>query len=155
MIASLWLIHRTYQRSKPYFDLKLFLKDLILQVLNLMVIPVGVATLISEILSSFCIRQRPFVTMADIKLLVPHSADGGMPSHHMVFMVAIAAMVFLFSKRLGILLIILSLISGIARISAGIHYPSDVLAGALAGGVLAITYARTVLKGRYKLVNLN
>lgn len=122
-----------------------------MQGVALLVIPVGVATVISEVMSRFYIRQRPFAAMSDIKLLVPHSADGGMPSHHMVFMVSIAMMVYHFSKKLGIALIVLSLISGIARISAGIHYPSDVVAGALLGGVLAITYIRTILQSRNNL----
>jgi len=84
--------------------------------------------------------------MKDVKLLVPHGADGGMPSHHMVFMMSISVMVYLFNKKLSLVLIALSVISGIARISAGIHFPSDVLAGALLGSVLAITYARIMLR---------
>lgn len=49
---------------------------------------------------------------------------------------------------LSILLIVLSFTSEIAQISAGIYYPSDALAGALIGGVLAITYERTILRSR-------
>jgi len=56
-------------------------------------------------------------------------------------------MVYLSNKRLGVILIGLSLISGVARISAGIHYPSDVIVGVLLGVVLSFTYARTFLKG--------
>jgi membrane-associated phospholipid phosphatase len=152
--AFLWLVHRTYQRTSSFNDFKFFFRDLFIQGVAILVIPVGLATVISEVISRFYIRQRPFAAMSDIKLLVPHSADGGMPSHHMVFMVSVAMMVYHFSKKLGIALIVLSLISGIARISAGIHYPSDVLAGALIGALLAVTYARTVLKGRHNLSNL-
>ena len=144
-LSLLWLLYRVYQRNAPIVVFRHFVKDLLLQGTTLLVIPVGVATAFSEVISRFYVRQRPFAVMSDIKLLVPHSADGGMPSHHMVFMASAALMVYHFSKKLGILLIILSLISGIARISAGIHYPSDVLAGALIGGVLAITYVRTIL----------
>jgi undecaprenyl-diphosphatase len=72
--------------------------------------------------------------MNDVKLLVPHGADGGMPSHHMVFMASVAFMVYYSNKRLGLILIGLSLISGVARISAGIHYPSDVFAGIVLAG---------------------
>lgn len=144
-LSLLWLLYRVYQRNAPIVVFRHFVKDLLLQGTTLLVIPVGVATAFSEVISRFYVRQRPFAVMSDIKLLVPHSADGGMPSHHMVFMASAAFMVYHFSKKLGILLIILSLISGIARISAGIHYPSDVLAGALIGGVLAITYVRTIL----------
>jgi undecaprenyl-diphosphatase len=92
--------------------------------------------------------------MNDVKLLVPHGADGGMPSHHMVFMVSIAVIIYFFNKRLSFLLIILSVISGIARISAGIHYPSDVLAGAFAGGVIAIIYARIMFRGKRNFISL-
>jgi len=92
--------------------------------------------------------------MKDVKLLVPHGADGGMPSHHMVFMMSIAVMVFIFDKKLGLLLIAMSVTSGIARISAGIHYPSDVLAGALLCGGLAITYARTMLRSENNHLSL-
>lgn len=152
--ALLWLVHRTYQRNTSLIDFNFFFRNLFIQGVAILVLPVGLATVISEVISRFYIRQRPFAAMSDIKLLIPHSADGGMPSHHMVFMVSIAMMFYHFSKKLGIAFIVLSLISGIARISAGLHYPSDVLAGALVGGVLAIAYARTVLKGRYNLSNL-
>ncbi|CAN2227454.1 PgpB Membrane-associated phospholipid phosphatase [Candidatus Nanopelagicaceae bacterium] len=152
--ALLWLVHRTYQSNSSLIDFNFFFRNLFIQGVAILVLPVGLATVISEVISRFYIRQRPFAAMSDIKLLVPHSADGGMPSHHMVFMVSIAMMFYHFSKKLGIAFIVLSLISGIARISAGLHYPSDVLAGALVGGVLAIAYARTVLKGRHNLSNL-
>ena len=145
-VSLAWLAYRVYQRNQPLVDVKHFVKDLFLCGMTLLVIPVGVATVISEVISRFYVRQRPFAVMRDIKLLVPHSSDGGMPSHHMVFMSTVAFMVYNSNQRLSLILITLSLMSGIARISAGIHYPSDVLAGALLGSVLAITYARTMLK---------
>jgi membrane-associated phospholipid phosphatase len=139
-VSLAWLTYRVYQRNKPLVDFKHYVKDLLLQGMTLLVIPVGVATVISEIISSLYVRQRPFVAMSDLKLLVPHGADGGMPSHHMVFMMSIAGMVYSFNNRLSILLVALSLISGIARISAGIHYPSDVLAGILLAGITTYSY---------------
>jgi membrane-associated phospholipid phosphatase len=63
-----------------------------------------------------------------------------MPSHHMVFMAAAAFMVYNSNKRLGLILIGLSLISGVARISAGIHYLSDVFAGILLSGFTVFLY---------------
>lgn len=146
LIAVSGFLLQAFRRSQAGAGVKFILKDLFVQGIKIFVIPVGLATAMSEIISSLYVRQRPFITMKDVKLLVPHGADGGMPSHHMVFMMSIAFMVYLFNKRMSLLLIALSVISGIARISAGIHYPSDVLAGALLGGVPAITYARTLLK---------
>jgi membrane-associated phospholipid phosphatase len=139
-LSLMWLLHRVYQRNAPKVDFKQFMKDLLLQGTTLLVIPVGIATLISEVISRFYVRQRPFAVMSDIKLLVPHSADGGMPSHHMAFMAAAAFMVYNSNKRLGLILIGLSLISGVARISAGIHYLSDVFAGILLSGFTVFLY---------------
>ena len=146
-----WLVYCVYQQNKRLFDFKRFVKDLMLQGIALLVIPVGVATIISEAISKFYLRQRPFAVMSDIKLLVPHSADGGMPSHHMVFMASAALMVYLSNKRLGVILIGLSLISGVARISAGIHYPSDVLAGILLAGATVIASNQLMGKFRWKM----
>ena len=110
ILSFLWLAYRVYEKNKPLTDLRLVLKDLILQGVTLLVVPVGVATAISEVISPFYLRQRPFVAMHEIKLLVPHSADGGMPSHHMVFMASTAFIVYISNKRLGLILISLSLI---------------------------------------------
>ena len=141
-LAMIWLTYRTYLKNKNSFNFRFFLKELFHIGVNVFVIPVGLATAVSEIISNVFIRQRPFVTMNEIKLLVPHGADGGMPSHHMVFMVSVATMVYFFSKKMGLVLILLSIFSGIARISAGIHYPSDVLTGATIAVVLAVAYLK-------------
>lgn len=135
-----WLIYCVYQRNRRLLDFKHFVKDLLLQGTTFLVIPVGMATAFSELISRFYVRPRPFAAMSDIKLLFAHSADGGMPSHHMVFMASTAFMVYLSNQRLGEILIGLSLTSGVARISAGIHYPSDVLAGILLAGMIVIAY---------------
>ena len=82
--------------------------------------------------------------MSGIKLLVLHGADGGMPSHHVVFMVAVAVMIYSIDRKMGYILLLITLISGIARVSAGIHYPSDILAGALLGWIIPTIYLRVV-----------
>ena len=95
--------------------------------------PIGAAVVISELLSKLFDRSRPFVASKEITLLVPHNADGGFPSHHATVMVAIAVALWFRNHNFGRLLFILAILSGIARIGAGIHYPSDILAGVLIG----------------------
>jgi undecaprenyl-diphosphatase len=141
-LSCAWLIYRVRQRHQALTHFENVLKDLILQGMTLLVIPVGVATAISEVISRFYIRQRPFVAMHQIKLLVSHSADGGMPSHHMVFMASAAFMIYISQRWLGLILIGLALISGVGRISAGIHYPSDVIAGILLAGITVFIYIK-------------
>jgi undecaprenyl-diphosphatase len=100
-------------------------------------IPVAAAVVISETLSKIFDRARPFVASKEITLLIPHDADGGFPSHHTTVMVAIAVALWFRNHNFGNLLMVLSLLSGIARVGAGIHYPTDILAGAIIGSATA------------------
>ena len=97
--------------------------------------PIGAAVVISEVLSKFFDRSRPFVASREITLLIPHDADGGFPSHHTTVMVAIAVALWFRNHNFGRLLFILAMLSGIARVGAGIHYPTDILAGIVIGAM--------------------
>ena len=95
--------------------------------------PVGLAIIVSEVLSKLINRSRPFVASKEITLLIPHNADGGFPSHHTTVMVAIAVALWFRNHNFGNILLILAFLSGLARVGAGIHYPTDILAGVLIG----------------------
>ena len=69
-----------------------------------------------------------------------------MPSHHLVFMSALIASIYIYQKRLAISLAVLTVITGIARVAAGIHYPSDIVAGAVLGVGIAYLYHWGLLK---------
>ena len=115
-------------------------------------IPIGVGVVVSEGLSTLIDRARPFVTNKEITLLVPHNADGGFPSHHMTVMVVIAASLWFRNHNLGYLLFTLSVISGLARVGAGIHYPTDILAGFAIGWISAIVINRATRDTRLRLL---
>ena len=91
--------------------------------------PIGAAVVISELLSKLIDRSRPFVASKEITLLIPHDADGGFPSHHTTVMVAVAVALWFRNHNFGRLLFTFAILSGIARVGAGIHYPTDILAG--------------------------
>lgn len=95
--------------------------------------PIGAAVVISELLSNLIDRSRPFVASKEITLLIPHDADGGFPSHHTTVMIAIAVALWFRNHNFGRLLFTLAILSGIARVGAGIHYPTDILAGVIIG----------------------
>lgn len=100
-------------------------------------LPIGTAIVISEGVSKLIDRARPFVADKTIHLLVPHSADGGFPSHHTTVMISIAVAIWYRNHNLGYILFGLGLISGLARIAAGIHYPTDIFAGVVIGWITA------------------
>lgn len=140
VLALAWFVSRIYKLHQPRANARTLITDLVLKGVFVFAIPVGLATALSELISKLYVRQRPFVGMPGIKLLVPHGADGGMPSHHMVFMVAAVSMIFFYDRFFASFLYVLTVISGIARVSAGIHYPSDVVVGIFIGWLVSQVY---------------
>jgi membrane-associated phospholipid phosphatase len=106
------------------------------------VIPVAIAAIVSETISTTYVRPRPFISLPGIHLLISHSADGGMPSHHTVFIVALGASLIPLAKRVGIAMIALGVACGIARIAAGAHYPTDIAVASILGFLLPWLYFR-------------
>jgi membrane-associated phospholipid phosphatase len=144
LLATLWFVIRVLRAHPIQKGGGNFAKNLILKGVVIFAIPVGMAIAISEAISSIYTRQRPFVADSNVKLLVPHSADGGMPSHHVVFMVTLVASIYFYQKGFAAILASLTLISGIARVVAGIHYPSDILVAAILGVAIVYIYRRFV-----------
>jgi undecaprenyl-diphosphatase len=82
-------------------------------------------------LSAISHELRPFQTHA-VTVLIPHAGGVSMPSDHAVaaFTVAFAVTAFL-HRRWGLVLAVAALAIGVARVWVGVHYPDDVLAGAM------------------------
>ena len=103
-----------------------------------MALPIIIAAILCEALSRIINRDRPFVTIAEVKQLIDHGADPSFPSSHMSVMAAIAVALWYRNRNMGIVLFMLATISGLARIGAGIHYPTDIAVGALIGIAVAV-----------------
>ena len=146
LLSALWFFAKVLRAHPIKSGWKDFIAKLLLKGLVILAIPVAIATFISESISAIYLRQRPFVAVPNVKLLVPHGADGGMPSHHIVFMAALITTVFFYERRFATVLAILTLITGVARVIAGIHYPSDIVAGAVVGAGIAYIYRRALVK---------
>ncbi len=97
----------------------------------------GVATLVAlavnQPVSRLFHEARPYVTHPHILLLVNRSADYSFPSDHTVMAGAVAAGLFLVSRRLGLLAAIAAVVMAFARVYVAAHYPWDVLAGLFVG----------------------
>lgn len=74
---------------------------------------------------------RPDLSKA---LFLPLDAGSqGLPSGHAAFMFALAATMYSFDKKAGYALYALAIITGIARVLAGVHFWYDILGGAILG----------------------
>jgi undecaprenyl-diphosphatase len=69
---------------------------------------------------------RPFVVGHFIPL-IPHDPDNGFPSDHVLLVSAIAAVITVFHRRLGVLLWVIAFIIALSRVYVGVHHPIDVV----------------------------
>ncbi|MFC5448562.1 undecaprenyl-diphosphatase [Paenibacillus aestuarii] len=96
-----------------------------------------VSLAISGILGHFFYRDRPFVTHHVLQLIV-HPANASFPSDHATGAFVIATAIWLFRRKAGRVWLALAACIAISRVWTGVHYPADVLAGALLGTSTAV-----------------
>ena len=77
-------------------------------------------------------RPRPFVFHSVFQYISPMT-NNSFPSGHAAFFFGLATVVYLFNKKIGYWFLTGAFLISIARIFAGIHYPSDILVGAAIG----------------------
>lgn len=87
------------------------------------------------------VRPRPCARSAAISVTVAPLDEFSFPSGHTLHAVAFTTVALAHYPVLAWLLLPFTLLVAASRLVLGLHYPSDVLAGALLGGALA----RTVL----------
>ncbi|MGH7877379.1 MAG: phosphatase PAP2 family protein [Candidatus Dormibacteraceae bacterium] len=98
----------------------------------------GLALLINVALALLWFRPRPFVSHpGTVHVLLAHSRDSSFPSDHAAAAVAIASIVFVFHRRLGVVALVIALGVGYARVYVGDHYPGDAVTGSVVGLIAA------------------
>ncbi len=98
-------------------------------------------------------RPRPFVELHINPLFNYNPLESSFPSGHAAFYFAISTVVYSWNKKAGILFYIASFFIAIARVFSGIHWPSDILAGAAVGilsGWLIVIFSRKFFPGESK-----
>jgi undecaprenyl-diphosphatase len=103
------------------------------------VLSAGLALAIGKVISELVDRARPFVTDAHgVHLFSAHAADPGFPSDHATAAFAIATAIVLRKRGWGVFALIAATVLSVGRVALGVHYPSDVLAGAALGAAAAL-----------------
>lgn len=103
-----------------------------------------IAVVISRIAAKLYFDPRPFVT-EHVKPLISHPADNGFPSDHALFTMTLTAVTYFYNKKVAALMLVLTILVGIARVLAKVHSPLDIvgawvfaIVGAIAGYYLAV-----------------
>ena len=114
----------------------------------------GLALALAAVIASLVDRARPFVAdPGQLHLFIAHAADPSFPSDHATAAFAIAVAIFLRKPRWGIVAIAFATVLSVGRVAAGVHYPSDVLAGAALGSAAAVLLWAPPLRRRIDAVS--
>lgn len=106
------------------------------------VIGTGVSTLVGfalvQLIGNAVARARPYTAMPNAHVLIAKSGDFSFPSDHATAVGAIAIGLLLVRRPLGWIAVALAVLLAFARVYVGAHYPGDVAAGLLLGGLAAL-----------------
>lgn len=119
------------------------------RLVTLTVLAAPIALVIDRVLNKIIISPRPFVEGGFIPL-VQHSADNGFPSEHTLLVLFIALVLWVFNRKLGIILLFAGFLVGVGRILAGIHSPLDIL-GSTVIALVAVSGSAWILKRKHLL----
>lgn len=84
---------------------------------------------IGRIAGQLYYNPRPFV-VGDFAPLIPHAANNGFPSDHLLLTGALSTIVFYYNRRWGTALWGISFLIGAARVYAGVHHWADIIGAA-------------------------
>lgn len=92
------------------------------------------------ILKNVVARSRPWTCVEGLQTLVEKPKDYSFPSGHTASSFAAAIVMYkTLPARVGVPAVILAVGISLSRLYVGVHYPTDVLAGALSGIIIALT----------------
>ncbi|REJ08870.1 phosphatase PAP2 family protein [Halobacillus trueperi] len=84
-------------------------------------------------------RERPFAALEEITPLIEKEASASFPSEQALFVGIFIALLWVIGSRLKWVGCLLGFVILVSRVYLGHHYVSDVLIGAVLGGVLFVT----------------
>ncbi|MEY2445583.1 MAG: hypothetical protein QOE00_2163 [Ilumatobacteraceae bacterium] len=97
-----------------------------------------VALGIGQLIGGAIGRARPYEVISGVHVLIARTTDFSFPSDHATAVGAVAAGLWMASRRWGVIAAVLAVLMAFTRVYVGTHYVSDVVAGLALGAVVAI-----------------
>ncbi len=105
--------------------------------------------IVTEIIYQFFYRARPFVALSLTPLIYEPSTQASFPSGHMAFLLPISLVVWQqFGSKKGAWFVFLTVLVGIGRVAAGVHWPSDIIGGLIVGAVSFVAVKKIFPKSK-------
>lgn len=109
---------------------------------------------VNVFLKNVVARVRPYDAIEQIRCLVEPQPDYSFPSGHTAIAFAASVPVFIISSRkLGIIMIIFSVLMALSRIYVCVHYPTDVIGGAVIGILCGVVTGMVIYPKLYSINN--
>lgn len=103
----------------------------------------GVLALVLAVIASHLFYDtRPFVSHHLVPL-IGHAPDNGFPSDHVLITAFLGFTMYVYSRRIGIFLLLIALLVGAARVAAHIHNPIDIV-GSFVIAALAVVVVQWI-----------
>ena len=96
------------------------------------------ATLLYKLVKSSIARERPCACIQGVRRCVEPLDEFSFPSGHTLHAVTFSVIAAAYFPVLAFALVPFTALTGISRVAVGLHYPSDVLAGAVIGAGVAL-----------------
>lgn len=108
-----------------------------------------VAEIIGKLVSRLHSNHQPFAELSNVNQLIEKAVDNSFPSDHTIIVFACCATFWIFRKGWSFLWLILAVLVGVSRMGVGVHYPADVITGAVISILSVLIVYRYVLKMDY------
>lgn len=106
------------------------------------------------ILKNAIARPRPCWVNLNLPLLIENPTDFSFPSGHTLSSFVSAFVIFVHFKKAGVIALTVAALMGLSRLYLFVHYPSDVLFGAILGILIALLTCFVYRKLSLKYTNL-
>ncbi|MFC1663856.1 phosphatase PAP2 family protein [Patescibacteria group bacterium] len=93
-------------------------------------------------------RPRPFVEN-HINLILDWTNQAAFPSGHAAFYFALSAIIYFYNRKAGLFFLLASFLISISRVFVGLHWPSDIVSGAVVG-----IFSAWVIMKAFKKINI-
>lgn len=99
-------------------------------------------------------NYQPFFELSNVNKLIEKEVNNSFPSDHTILIFSFCMTYWLFSKsKMKFIWLVTAFLIGISRIWIGVHYPFDVLVGALISCIVAVLIYKISFKIRQKQLN--
>ena len=122
------------------------IKIFLLTFISMIIARFGVVSLIRF----FYHRPRPFEAY-DIQILITNNGFS-FPSGHAALFFAMAMAIYFYNKKWGLWFFTAATLMGLSRVIAGVHYPSDIIGGAVIG--ILTSYLIFWMAGKIKTIDV-